>query len=293
MATLETAWRKSDGPVSYNGGKTTVELGDRIQLRGWLRVTTFPRAILGLMAKGKFSVAVGVVTMLLVVSVSAAGVEAAGPTFAEVAEELEEEAEKAFAEERWSDAVEAYGRLVGHLLEGGYVEAGDAIAAFRLRIAVAFRNNGDFAAARTMLLHLAEAAPDYEAARRQALLDEVRAALGLPPPPRPPAGKPVEAPRIEGPLRAGGDVTRPEKISSFEPEYTREARRARIQGVVIIEATIDEFGNVTDARVLKPLPMGLDRAAVDAVKRWKFRPATLNGQPVSIYQNLTVNFRLP
>jgi TonB family protein len=44
--------------------------------------------------------------------------------------------------------------------------------------------------------------------------------------------------------------------------------------------------------VLKPLPFGLDQAAVDAVRRWKFKPGTLNGQPVDVIFNLTVNFKL-
>jgi protein TonB len=44
--------------------------------------------------------------------------------------------------------------------------------------------------------------------------------------------------------------------------------------------------------VLKTMPMGLDQAAVNAVKTWKFKPATLNGRPVAVYYNLTVNFRL-
>jgi len=61
---------------------------------------------------------------------------------------------------------------------------------------------------------------------------------------------------------------------------------------VIIEAIIDRNGNVTDARVLKPLPLGLDASALEAVKRWKFKPGTLNGQPVPVIYNLTVNFRL-
>jgi TonB family protein len=49
---------------------------------------------------------------------------------------------------------------------------------------------------------------------------------------------------------------------------------------------------VTDARILKPLPLGLGESALDAVKRWKFKPGTLNGQPVAVYYNLTVTFRL-
>ena len=93
-------------------------------------------------------------------------------------------------------------------------------------------------------------------------------------------------------LHVGGDVKAPVAITRVEPEYTELARKARIEGIVIIEAIIDPSGNVTDARVLKPLPLGLDQAALDAVKRWKFKPGTLNGQPVPVIYNLTVNFRL-
>ena len=94
------------------------------------------------------------------------------------------------------------------------------------------------------------------------------------------------------PVRVGGDVQAPVAISRVEPQYTELARKARIEGVVIIEAIIDRNGNVTDARVLKPLPLGLDQAALEAVKRWKFKPGTLNGQPVPVIYNLTVIFRL-
>ncbi|MCZ6508691.1 MAG: energy transducer TonB [Acidobacteria bacterium] len=96
----------------------------------------------------------------------------------------------------------------------------------------------------------------------------------------------------EGPIRVGGDVTRPVKISGPNPQYTEIARKARIQGVVIVEAIIGKDGSVRNVRILKPLPMGLDQAAVDAVSKWKFKPATLNGKPVDVYYNLTVNFRL-
>jgi len=61
---------------------------------------------------------------------------------------------------------------------------------------------------------------------------------------------------------------------------------------VIVEAIIDKNGDVTNVRVLKGLPMGLEESATSAVKSWKFKPATLNGRPVSVYYNLTVNFRL-
>jgi protein TonB len=94
------------------------------------------------------------------------------------------------------------------------------------------------------------------------------------------------------PVHVGGNVNAPVAVTRVEPLYTESARRARIQGFVIIQAVIDRQGNVTEARVLKPLPLGLDMAALEAVKRWKFRPGTLNGQPVPVYYNLTVNFQL-
>jgi len=105
-----------------------------------------------------------------------------------------------------------------------------------------------------------------------------------------PEGPPPAEP--EGPIRVGGDVQPPIKISAPSPQYTEIARKARIQGVVIVEAIIDKEGNVTNVNILKGLPMGLDTAAADAVKKWRFKPATLNGKPVAVIYNLTVNFRL-
>jgi len=101
---------------------------------------------------------------------------------------------------------------------------------------------------------------------------------------------PPKAP--DAPLRVGGDVKAPVAISKVDPVYPEVARKARISGIVIVECTISRNGDVTDIHVLKPLPFGLDQAAVDAVKRWKFKPGTLNGQPVDVIFNLTVNFKL-
>ena len=105
-----------------------------------------------------------------------------------------------------------------------------------------------------------------------------------------PEGPPPSEP--EGPIHVGGDVSPPEKISAPQPQYTEIARKARIQGVVIVQAIIDKDGNVTNVKLLKGLPMGLGEAALDAIKKWRFRPATLNGKPVAVYYNLTVNFQL-
>jgi TonB family protein len=102
-----------------------------------------------------------------------------------------------------------------------------------------------------------------------------------------------EAPPAAGPpYRVGENVTRPEKLSGVNPVYTEIARKAKVTGVVILEAIIDEQGDVTNVRVLKGLPMGLDQAALEAVRGWKFKPATLEGRPVSVYYTLTVTFQV-
>ncbi len=96
----------------------------------------------------------------------------------------------------------------------------------------------------------------------------------------------------EGLFHVSGDVRPPRKIMAPQPHYTVKARKKRIQGVVIVQTVIDKEGNVTDVKVLKGLPHGLTETAVEAISRWKFEPATFNGEPVNVYYNLTVNFRL-
>jgi TonB family protein len=92
------------------------------------------------------------------------------------------------------------------------------------------------------------------------------------------------------PIELGADMTRPEVIQRVMPLYTEAARLAHRQGVVIVRATIDRQGRVTDVRVLKPLGLGLDESAVAAVQQWRFRPATLGGRPLPVYFQLSVTF---
>lgn len=96
----------------------------------------------------------------------------------------------------------------------------------------------------------------------------------------------------EMPMRVAGDVQAPVLVRRVEPSYPEIARRSRTRGVVVIEAIIDREGNVTDARILRGLPMGLDHEALEAVHQWKFKPALLNGRPVPVVFTLTVNFQL-
>jgi protein TonB len=95
-----------------------------------------------------------------------------------------------------------------------------------------------------------------------------------------------------GPMQVGGDVLPPQRLLAPSPPYTEDARKGRIQGIVILEAIIDAMGNVTNVKVLKGLPMGLSDTAVEAAGKWKFKPATRNGAPVPVFFNLTIRFSL-
>jgi protein TonB len=94
------------------------------------------------------------------------------------------------------------------------------------------------------------------------------------------------------PLRVGGDVKPPQLIHKPEPSYPEAARKARMEGVVILEAIITALGNVEEVKVLKSVNPLLDAAAVRAVQQWRYRPATLNGRAVRVYLTVTVTFNL-
>lgn len=93
------------------------------------------------------------------------------------------------------------------------------------------------------------------------------------------------------PIRVGGRVREPELIKRVEPNYPALARQTRMQGVVVIDAILDENGNVVEMKVLSGHPLLID-AAVSAVKQWKYRPTYLNDIPVPVQLNITVTFRL-
>lgn len=106
--------------------------------------------------------------------------------------------------------------------------------------------------------------------------------------PAPPPQPPVEPPT---PRRVGGEVSPPAKMHHVAPVYPVLARTSRIQGRVIVEATIGVDGAVTDARVLRGVPL-LDAAAIEAVRRWRFTPTRLNGVAVPVVMTVTVQFTL-
>lgn len=117
------------------------------------------------------------------------------------------------------------------------------------------------------------------------------AAPPAPPEPPPPPPPPPMLVNGERPLRIGGAIDAPTKIKDVRPVYPQEAQDSRVSGIVIIEAVIDQEGNVVKARVIRSVPL-LDEAALDAVLQWKFTPTHLNGTAVPVIMTVTVNFTL-
>ena len=93
-----------------------------------------------------------------------------------------------------------------------------------------------------------------------------------------------------GPIRlVGGNIQEPRRIRGAAPVYPELARRAHVEGKVVLECVIDTDGRVTDLRVISGHPL-LANAALDAVRRWEYIPTRLNGQPVRVILTVTVKF---
>ena len=93
------------------------------------------------------------------------------------------------------------------------------------------------------------------------------------------------------PVKATGDIKPPKLIKSVDPVYPEEARKQGIEGLVILEATVDVEGKVQDVKVLRPVP-ALNQAAIDAVKQWVYEPTIIDGKPTPVVFTVTVNFKL-
>lgn len=92
-------------------------------------------------------------------------------------------------------------------------------------------------------------------------------------------------------LRIGGDVKAPERLKYVAPAYPADAQSARVSGIVIIEALVDETGSVVQTKLLRSIAL-LDQAAMDAVSQWKYAPTYLNGAAMPVVMTVTVNFTL-
>jgi protein TonB len=95
-----------------------------------------------------------------------------------------------------------------------------------------------------------------------------------------------------GPFRVGGGVSAPIVVYRIEPNYSEDARRARYQGSVVLSAIVRKDGSIEILKVLRGLGLGLDENAVEALKKWKFRPGTRSGEPVDVALNIEINFAL-
>ena len=95
-----------------------------------------------------------------------------------------------------------------------------------------------------------------------------------------------------GVFRMGGGVSAPTLLSKVEPEYSEEARKAKYQGVVLLYVEVDPSGKAVNIRVLHSLGLGLDQKAMEAVKKWRFKPGLKDGRPVTVQAQIEVNFRL-
>jgi periplasmic protein TonB len=95
-----------------------------------------------------------------------------------------------------------------------------------------------------------------------------------------------------GLYRVGGGVSAPTVLYRIEPNYSEDARRARYQGSVVLSAIVRKDGSIQILKVLRGLGLGLDENAVEALKKWKFRPGTRSGEPVDVALNIEINFAL-
>jgi TonB family protein len=95
-----------------------------------------------------------------------------------------------------------------------------------------------------------------------------------------------------GAYRIGGDVSAPILVAKVEPEYSEEARKAKYSGTVLLSIIVGVDGLPRNVHVVRPLGLGLDEKAIEAVMKWRFRPGMKGGHPVPTSAQVEVNFRL-
>ena len=84
----------------------------------------------------------------------------------------------------------------------------------------------------------------------------------------------------------------PSVLAKVDPEYTEEARFAKYAGTVVLTVEIFPDGTAQNLRVVKALGLGLDEKAVEAINKWRFKPGTKDGEPVTVAAQIEVNFKL-
>jgi TonB family protein len=95
-----------------------------------------------------------------------------------------------------------------------------------------------------------------------------------------------------GVYHIGGGVSAPRVIFAPDADFSDEARRNKYQGICLVQVIVDAQGNVQNPKVIRSLGMGLDEKAIEAVLKYKFRPAMKDGKPVAVWQPIEVDFKL-
>ena len=88
-------------------------------------------------------------------------------------------------------------------------------------------------------------------------------------------------------------VAPPRVVRKVDPEYTKEAIEAKLQGTVVLSTVISEDGTATDIKLVRGLGLGLDEKAIECLQKWRFQPGTRDGEPIPVKASVAVNFRLP
>jgi TonB family protein len=115
----------------------------------------------------------------------------------------------------------------------------------------------------------------------------------LPPPEKAgQSGGAVESGSSPGLDRVGGKVTPPVVLKSVDPEFTDDARRRGVEGICMISVIVNAEGKPLNPRVVRSLDPGLDLKAIEAIKKFRFKPAFKEGVPVSVMITVEINFRL-
>lgn len=180
-------------------------------------------------------------------------------------------------------------------------ERGDLDAAIKL-LRSGRKSRPDDAALKSALVELLEKKASDLSREARDLRTEAQGLRGVPPEGMraiitPGAARPVTRTTVAGcgaaaaPVRVGGNIAPPMKTRDVKPIYPSVAQSARVQGVIIVEATIDCEGNVVSPRILRGQPL-LNDAALEAVSQWRYTPTLLNGAPVPVIMTMTVTFTL-
>ena len=90
----------------------------------------------------------------------------------------------------------------------------------------------------------------------------------------------------------GNGVSAPSVARKVQPDYSEEARKAKLEGTVVLSLVVNERGRPQNLKILRALGLGLDEEAIGAVEKWKFKPGMKDGKPVAVMVTIEVNFQL-